>query len=550
MSTQIGKRFKANFSFGALAAERDPLLSVAYWDNGDYEAIASMDEPRCFIIGRTGSGKSAAFRHLEEEYPNNILRIVPENLSLPYVVNLQVMPQLVKLGVHLEPFFRALWKHVILVEIIRHRYKINSPEQKRNIINNLKDKIQRDPAKIRALSYLDEFGDRFWCETDERVKQIADTFERKIAVAGSATANMGLVNAKASGNIEETDTQKIERETATRYQRIVNEAQLPRLNEMIVILNNEILDSKQHMTYLIIDDLDKEWVDESVANLLIRCLFDAVIDMQQIKHLKILVALRTNIFEQLNYGQKARGAQEEKYRGLSLHLRWTENDLRALLKHRAEAASEFYKLEPARTLSDMLPNVNKNRDDPVKLVLSRTLMRPRDAILYLNECIREAAGKDRISWQNITDAERKYSEERLLALRDEWKDPYFDIDKVFDQFRRKPFMLNRTELTTVLDEIALLPADSTFQGAPWLTELCERIWEAGSGEKSWYELYGQLVKLLYNISFIGIAKNAQSHVIYSYNDGVLANHESNLSDSAHFVIHPAFHRALDLKQNL
>ncbi len=38
------KTFRANFSFGGVMAESDPLLQAAFWDNGDYEAIASRTD--------------------------------------------------------------------------------------------------------------------------------------------------------------------------------------------------------------------------------------------------------------------------------------------------------------------------------------------------------------------------------------------------------------------------------------------------------------------------------------------------------------------------
>jgi hypothetical protein len=419
----MSKRFKSNFTFGGIVAESDHLLSEAYWDNGDFDAIESHYDKRCFIIGRTGSGKSAAFQHLQDKYPYKVIKIDPESLSLPYILNFNIIHQLMNAGVRLETFMKTLWKHVIVVEILRHRYPINTPEQKQNFLQSLMEKLKTDPVKIKALEYLNEFGDKFWCETDERVKQIADTLVQKINASGGLNANVLGAGVKASGGIEETLTQEIKQEIAAKYQKIVNEMQLPRLNQMIVILNNEILESPQHFTYIIIDDLDKEWVDESLAILLIRCLFQAVVDLQQVQYLKILVALRSNIFQQLNYDKQSRGGQEEKFRGLALDIRWTVNDLRGLLNTRAAVASRFYEIDPPKTLSEMLPNVNKRSENPLSYILNRTLMRPRDAILYLNACVREATGKDKINWENIHQAERPYSNERLLALRDEWKDP-------------------------------------------------------------------------------------------------------------------------------
>ena len=62
---------------------------------------------------------------------------------------------------------------------------------------------------------------------------------------------------------------------------------------MIDVLDDHILESPHDYRYVLIDDLDLEWVDERIANDLIRCLFSTVYSLQHVKHLKILVALRT-----------------------------------------------------------------------------------------------------------------------------------------------------------------------------------------------------------------------------------------------------------------
>lgn len=543
-------KFQSNFTFGNVIAESDHLLSEAHWDNGDFAAIESHEDKRCFIIGRTGSGKTAAFQHLNEKYPNKVVKIDPENLSLPYILNINVIHQLMNAGVHLETFMKTLWKHVIVVEVLRHRYQIYTPEQKQNILKSLMEKLKREAGKAEAIKYLEEFGDKFWCETDERVKQIADTLVQKLNASGNLSASLLNIGVKGSGSFEETLTQETKQDIANKFQKVVNEMQLPRLNQMVVILNNTILDSRQHFTYLVIDDLDKEWINEDLAILLIRCLFQAVIDLQQVKYLKILVALRTNIFQQLNYSKQSRGGQEEKFRGLALDIRWTENDLRELLNARATAASRYYKIDPPRTLTDMLPNPGKHHEkSPLSYILSRTLMRPRDAILYLNTCVREATGKEKMTWNNIYSAEKIYSNDRLLALRDEWKDPYLGIERIFERFQHKPAKMDKTEITEVFEDIALLLADRNFLGKQWLEPICEPMYAATSAQKTWDEIYEKLIRLLYNIGFIGIAKGSQGHAAYVYNDPGLLQINGNLSANPYFEIHPAFRQALNIIEN-
>jgi len=540
----LASRFKSNFRFGGPVAENDPLLAEAYWDNGDYSAVEDFQDHHRFLIGRTGSGKSAAFRHLHGQHPNKVVRIAPENLSLPYITNLDVVRRLNDLNVHLEPFFNALWKHVILVELLKHRYGITSPEQKRTVLDQLRETFGRDSAKRQALDYLTEFGESFWCEADERVKEILDKFETRLQGGAGGRIGTGAVGASASAAAEVASSQETRRELTDYYQRVVNETQLPRLNHMIRILGSEILDSRQHETYLLIDDLDRDWVDDAVANLLIRCLFTAVLDMGPVENLKVLVALRTNIFQQLQYGEKLRGGQEEKYRGLALHIRWTANDLKALLNERAEAACRKYGVRPVRTMEQMLPGGPARRQDAFDYILSQTLMRPRDAIVYLNETVRLASGRDRITWKNLFGARKPYSDDRLLALRDEWKEPYFGIDRALEWFRNVSIPMKREELTKVLDDIALLPADSTFRGTQWVTRICAHVYERG--DRDWSEMYGDLVRLLYTIGFLGVHEGA--HEVYYHEDQFELDDPANLDEQAIFTVHPAFRPALGIDE--
>ena len=181
-------RRSSGFNLGGQQAEADPLLDKAFYSTSQYRALASRNDPHCFFIGRTGSGKSALLRRLQYESGGHVIRIAPEDLALTYVADLQSVRWLDAQGVHLDPLFIALWKHVLLVEIIRHRYSVNSADAKQNFIAALSEKIKRDRSKVEALRYLEEFQGRFWCEADERVREIANKFESQVSAEGGASA--------------------------------------------------------------------------------------------------------------------------------------------------------------------------------------------------------------------------------------------------------------------------------------------------------------------------------------------------------------------------
>lgn len=123
-------RLRSTFTLGGEQAEADALLDGAFYESDDFLVLSSCEDKRCFVVGRTGSGKSAVLRRLEEINLDHVIRINLEDLSLPYITNLQAIRYLDALEINLDNFWTTLWKHVLLVEIIRHRYKVNSPAAK------------------------------------------------------------------------------------------------------------------------------------------------------------------------------------------------------------------------------------------------------------------------------------------------------------------------------------------------------------------------------------------------------------------------------------
>ena len=538
-----GRKLRSDFNLGGEAAEADPLLEAAFYDSGLYSSIKNPTNPHCFLIGRTGSGKTALLRHLKDERPDHVIRINPEDLSLPYLLDLQVVQTLTAKGVRLDPFYVALWKHVFLVEIIQHRYHIDSPVAKRSFIDGLRARIGRDASKRAALDYLDAYGESFWCETDERVREISEHFARGFDLSSGLQGELpGVASAVVKASYTASKGGEIKSEETEIYQRIVNEAQLARLNKMIETLDEEILDASQNFTYLVIDDLDRDWVDDQVSNDLIRCLFRTALDMQSVRHLKIVIALRTNIFENLDFGSRT-GGQEEKFRSLKQDVKWTKGELEHMADERARVAAERGEITHISSVKSLLPAHGRQGVHPLDHLLSRTLMRPRDLIAFLNEALSLVSGKSRLSWKDIDNAEHRYSEDRLLALRDEWKQNYPGLDRVFEQFRACPARMDRAALIQRLDECALLPADPTFKGVVWMTELSLPLWSnAGTDFEG---SYFPMIELLFRVGLIGVSKK-NGHIYFSHVDAQPALSNIKLGDATHFSVHPMYHMALDI----
>lgn len=99
------QRIRSSFNLGGEQAEADSLLEEAFFETGDFAMIESRTESKCFIIGRTGAGKSAALTRIEDLHPEHVIRINPEDLSLPYITNLQAIRWLDSLEINLDQFW-------------------------------------------------------------------------------------------------------------------------------------------------------------------------------------------------------------------------------------------------------------------------------------------------------------------------------------------------------------------------------------------------------------------------------------------------------------
>lgn len=225
-------------------------------------------------------------------------------------------------------------------------------------------------------------------------------------------------------------------------------------------------------------------------------------------------------------------------------LRWTEIDLRNLLEQRVSAASVHYKVQPPLTLEELLPRPNPSRGSALDYILDRTLLRPRDVITYMNRAIQSGGGRRKLTWDNIFNAEELYSVERLSALRDEWKDPYYRIDLVLDQFKNRSANMTKTQLIEVIDDIATnVLGDPKFEGRYWLDPLLSDLFNKNITDQA----YLPMIQLLYKIGFMGVGSSGKRNAGYSYEvEG--EDEPIRFHDSTVFEVHPAFRVGLRMRQ--
>lgn len=199
-----------------------------------------------------------------------------------------------------------------------------------------------------------------------------------------------------------------------------------------------------------------------------------------------------------------------------------------------------------RSFTELLPNSNTKRGKPLDYIFERTLYRPRDAITFANECFAVGIGKLKLAWKDIQTAEEKYSRNMLLSLRDEWKATYPGVDQVVEKFRSSPMRMTPEQMSSILDDVALLLSDLKFDGIRWLTDVTNPIWISPPGQND-FSVYQDLLEVLFSIGLIGCATNTSGEPLFYYDDSLYVTRKSTFEKIKYFNVHRAYQSGLEIR---
>lgn len=162
--------FRRNLDVGAADAESDDLfLTNCFVDTGDLDTLKDCSSPKCLVLGRTGSGKTALLKQILKGACT--VELSPEALALNYISNSQVLKFFEAAGVHLDVFYTLLWRHIITVELLKLKYGITNQERQNSFLQKIGQLLDRNETKRKALKYLSDWGSHFWEETEYRTKE-------------------------------------------------------------------------------------------------------------------------------------------------------------------------------------------------------------------------------------------------------------------------------------------------------------------------------------------------------------------------------------------
>ena len=289
------------------------------------------------------------------------------------------------------------------------------------------------------------------------------------------------------------------------------------IGSLLEVVSDYLVAARKEDVWLLFDNLDKGWPVLSVRPedvLILKSLLDATRKLQRQFEkkeieLRAVVFIRNDIYQHLVLDPADRGKETP------VILDWNDPAVfKEILRRRIIQSTgldyPFEQLWP--TFFDM----HFKGEESFSYILSRTLMRPREVISFARECVDAAVnrGHDRVSEEDVMQAERTFSDDALVDISHELGDVNPALADLPYAFIGSKVFLSKVDVLAFL-ETAKVPKEARDKALDLLL---------------WFGFLGVLVsgeEERYSYQFQHDAKKMQSGV----------------KDSA-YCIHPAFRRAL------
>jgi hypothetical protein len=451
--------------------------------------------------------------------------------------NSTILQTLNSLGVNLYIFYELLWRHVLTIEILRHRFNVQNEDDKVSMMLQLRSMLPGSKY-ARPIRYLEEWGKNFWEDTEYRIREITQTLED--SVASSLGVKSPALRAELSAADKMTEQRKIE--VVQRATNVVNNVQIQALSELLKMLD-DLLTNRQQPHYVVIDGLDEAWVDDRVRYRLIRALLETVRSFRQVRHAKVIVALRSDLLERVTRETREAGWQEEKLKSLYLRMYWTEPHLADVLNSRINKVIQRSYTKQKVAYSDVMPD-HVGGKPVLRWMLERTMMRPRDIISFFNTCIPFAEGKAQFSQTVLRSAEGDYSRDRLRALADEWSADYPNLAALSALLRKQNYMFRLEDLKDeVCDEVCLRALTEEPLHDDVLREASDGLVERRISHAQFRQI---VIKAFYHVGLVGLAPSGGEAISWSTNTDRSVS-IAEIEPTTRVYVHPFAWRTLGIR---
>ena len=506
-------KFRSDDTIGNLDAESDDFLHSCFFESNVYKTLSNFENNSDFtkriIVGRTGSGKTALLKQIKKDQRiKKTNEIEAESTVFEHIKNNVFISQLNDEKIDLRVFYKSLWVHVLLTKIIETIDTEKFLDLLKKPLSTIKKRYNIDLAK----DYVNSFENGFF--NDNIVSEMTDRMHNDLK------ASLGLPGINLGGGISSDASQKIQRETS----RYVSSELLKKQKELIKIIEDEFSNENQIKIIISIDDLDKSWLSSSEIRYdFINALLDAFKELINIKSVKILISIRTDIMMGI-YNNNLR--QEEKDKAFILPIKWNRKEISEILdkrinhliKHKYQSRSD---VKFSEIFNFSIKNTTVN-----EYILDRTMLRPRDAIDFINICLSNSDGLNAMNENLVLQSEEEFYTSRKQALIKEWFSLYPHIKDYIDGIS---FLSNI--------EFNILEDKSLFEKIEEFLILRSKDNEGIEHNKIVTSPF-DLVNIWFMIGIVGI-KKSNSLIIYSSFD----KQELDITDQTKtFKIHPLFFR--------
>ena len=505
--------------FQKTSAEREENLDDYYVDNDYYQSAIDPNSKKAFFVGRTGVGKTAILKKAETEKTpkKNIISIDPEDFAFKIMERSFVLEKLTVLNINLDLFYKTMWKYIFITEILKEIYG----RREKNWFQTQILKFSSDPVAVRAYKFLQENNElESGLSFNEKIEKIINKLEQSV----EAKVSLGVIEVNYSA--------KFSREEERRIHDAIQEFEFTDINYFMKHLDEKVLNKYRFL--ILVDDLDKNWIQNKIGINFTRCLFETIFEINNSKHLRLLVSLRTNLFNQLEFSQR------EKFTPYIDYLSWSEDKIKNIIEKRFKAIGIANKHDVWKFIFPKEIAVdNQRKFKTFDYLLHRSNMRPRDILLFISYAIGNSIGKNNITMDAIIKAEESYSKDRLHALEDEWRNPYLDTGKIFDFFHRCRHKLEKSTFMSIVENIAIdvLEKEDAKKLGKW-----SWIIEGGYIDRESWNSY-KLINLLYHVGFIGVKESSSSSVQYIHNK---LDEMPPINEGTRFYINPCYYRAINV----
>lgn len=507
--------FKNSDQIGSLDAESDTFLEECFLESNVYETLKKfnkdVDFTKRIIVGRTGSGKTAILKKLAQDpIVKKHAVIEAESTVFEHINNNVFISQLLNNNIDLRVFYKSLWIHVLIVKVIEMTFVSNKSffEKMQTLVTSKKKRYNLELAQ----EYVSKYSGNFF--NDKIVSEITEKMQHEL------NGSIGNGLAKASGKMVDEVAQKIQTETA----RYVSSELLRKQKELIKIITEETADEGQNRIIISIDDLDKSWLSSSSIRYdFINALLDAFKELIDLRSVKVLISIRTDILMGI---YKTNLRQEEKDRSLIIPIEWKRKEIFEILDRRINYLIKHkYAGKTNVTFSDIF-NFKVKDSEASEYIVERTMLRPRDAIDFVNYCLNQGDGSTSMNEDYILEAEEKYYASRKTAINKEW-------------LSRFKHITDYTDSLALLDKQEFYKSDITEK----ISEIQEFLMSKSHHDDDTFDDrvatdFNSLLDVWFTIGLIGI-KKTDSLIIFSSFD------KTNLDISDYnkkFYIHPLFFR--------